>query len=56
MHEHVSKHVKMHRKPTSDANKHDKHIITWSGKGRGMHEATNITEMTLKWLHLDKAS
>ena len=33
MHGHVSKRVKMHRKPTSGANKHGKHIIAWSGKG-----------------------
>ena len=32
MHEHVSKFVKMHRKPTSGINKHGKHIITRSGK------------------------
>ena len=56
MHEHVSKHVKMHRKPTSGANKHGKHIITQSGKGRGMHEATGITKMPPNWLHPDKAS
>ena len=29
----VRKRVKMHRKPTSGANKYDKHIITWKGKG-----------------------
>ena len=52
MHEHVCKHVKMHRKLTSGANKHG---ITWSGKGKGMHETTGITEMPPKWLHLDKA-
>ena len=33
MHGHVSKRVKMHRKPTGGANKHGKHIIAWSGKG-----------------------
>ena len=52
MHEHVCKHVKMHRKLTSGANKHG---ITWSGKGKGMHETTGITEMPPNWLHLDKA-
>ena len=56
MNEHVSKRVKMHRKPTSGANKHGKHIITQSGKGRGMHEATGITKMPPNWLHPDKAS
>ena len=33
MHEHVSKSVKMHRKPTGGTNKHGKHIIARSGKG-----------------------
>ena len=33
MHEHVSKHVKMHRKPMGGTNKHGKHIIARSGKG-----------------------
>ena len=33
MHEHVSKHVKMHRKPMGGINKHGKHIIAWRGKG-----------------------
>ena len=56
MHEHVSKHVKMHRKPTSVANKHGKHIITQSRKGRGMYKANSITEMPPKWLHPNKAS
>ena len=32
MHEHVSKHVRMHRKPMSGTNKHGKHIIAQSGK------------------------
>ena len=35
MHEHVSKHVKMHRKPTGGTNKHGKHSIAWSGKREG---------------------
>ena len=56
MHEHVSKRVKMHRKPMGGTNKHCKHIITWSRKGRGMHKATGITKMPPKWLHPDKAS
>ena len=32
MHGHVSKRVKMHRKRTGNANKHGKHVNTWSGK------------------------
>ena len=32
MHGHVSKRVKMHRKPTGGTSKHDKHIIAQSGK------------------------
>ena len=35
MHGHVNKCVKMQRKPTGGANKHDKHSITRSGKGEG---------------------
>ena len=33
MHEHVSKRVRMHRKPMSGINKHGKHIIIHSRKG-----------------------
>ena len=33
MHGHVSKRVKMQRKPTSVTNKYSKHIIAQSGKG-----------------------
>ena len=33
MHEHVSKHVRMHRKPMSGTNKHGKHIFARSSKG-----------------------
>ena len=33
MHGHVSKRVKMHRKPTGDTNEHGKHIIARNGKG-----------------------
>ena len=33
MHGHLSKHVKMQRKPTSGTNKHGKHSIAQSGKG-----------------------
>ena len=32
MHEHVSKHVKMHRKPIGGTNKHGKNSIARSGK------------------------
>ena len=32
MHEHVSKRVKMHKKPTGGTNKHGKHIIAQSRK------------------------
>ena len=35
MHEHVSKHVKMHRKPTGGTNKHAKHNIERSRKREG---------------------
>ena len=56
MHEHVSKHVKMHRKPMGGTNKHGKHIIVKSGKGEGRHEATGIMAMHPKWLHPNKAS
>ena len=56
MHELVSKHVKMHRKPTGGTNKHGKHIIARNGKGKGMHEATRHPETHPKWLHPKKAS
>ena len=56
MHGHVSKHVKMHRKPTSDTNEHGKHIIARSGKGKGTHGVTWHPEMPHKWLHPSKAS
>ena len=46
----------MHRKPTGGTNKHSKHIIAKSRKGKGMHEATSITEMPPKLLHPDKAT
>ena len=35
MHGHVSKHVKMHKKPTGGTNKHGEHGITWSRKKEG---------------------
>ena len=56
MHEHVSKHVKMHRKLTGGTNKHGKHSIAWSGKVKGTYGATWHPEMPPKWLHLNKAS
>ena len=57
MHGHVSKHVKMHRKPTGGTNKHGKHIIAHGAeKGKGMHEVTGIMAMHLEWLHPNKAS
>ena len=56
MHRHVSKHVKMHRKPMSGTNKYGKHIITRNGRGEGMHEATSIMAMHPKSLHPNKAS
>ena len=34
MHEHVSKCAKMHRKPTGGTNKHSKHNIAQSRKGK----------------------
>ena len=56
MHGHVSKRVKMHIKPMGGTNKHGKHIIARSGKGKGMHVATGIMVMHPKWLHPHKAS
>ena len=55
MHGHVSKCVKMHRKPMGGANKRGKHSITWSGEGKGMHGATWHPKMPPKWLHLNNA-
>ena len=40
MHEHVSKRVKMHRKPKGGTNKHGKHNIARREKGKGMHGVT----------------
>ena len=34
MHGHISKRVKMHRKPTGGTNKYGKHIIARNGKGK----------------------
>ena len=56
MHEHVSKRVKMHRKPTDGINKHDKHSIERKGQGKGVHEATWYPKTPPKWLHSNKAS
>ena len=46
MHEHVSKCIE----------RHGKHSIMQSGKGKGTHVATRHPEMPPKWLHLNKAS
>jgi len=46
----------MHRKPTDGVNKHGKHNIAQSGKGKGMHGATRHLEMHPKWLHPNKTS
>ena len=51
MHEHVSKRVKMHIKPTGGTNKHSKHVITHRGKGKGTHGATRHPKTPPKWLH-----
>ena len=56
MHEHVNKRVKVRIKPTGGTNKHGKHIIVRSEKGKGMHEAIGIMVMHPKWLRLNKAS
>ena len=56
MHGHVSKRVKMHRKSTGGTNKHGKHNIAHSEKGKGTHGATWHPEMPPKWLHLNEAS
>ena len=56
MHGRVSKRLKMHIKPTGGTNKHGKHSIEWSEKGKGMHKATDIMVMHPKWLHPNKAS
>ena len=56
MHGHVSKLVKMHRKPTGGTNKHGKHSIARRGKGKGMYEATWHLEILPKWSHPNKAS
>jgi len=55
MHEHVSEHVKMHRKPTGGINKHGKHSIAQSEKGMGTNGATWHPKMPSKWLHLNRA-
>ena len=56
MHGHVNKHVKMNRKPTGGMNKHGKHSIAQSRKGKGTHGATQHLEMPPKWSHPNKAS
>ena len=55
MHGHVSKRVKMHRKPTSGINKHGKHKILQrkkkkKKKRKGTRGATQLPEMPPKWL------
>ena len=50
MHGHVSKHVKMHKKPMGGTNKDGKHNITQSRKGKGTHRATWHLEMPPKRL------
>ena len=55
MHGHVSKRVKMHKKPTGGTNKHGKQRIVWSRKGKGTHGATRHPEMPPKWLLPNKA-
>ena len=56
MHEHVSKRVKMHRKPMGGTNKHGKHNIAQSGKGKGTRGTTQHPKIPPKWLHPNKAS
>ena len=56
MHGHVSKRVKMHKKPTGGTNKHSKHNIAWSRKRKDTHKATRNLEIPPKWLHPNKAS
>ena len=56
MHGHVSKRVKMHRKKIGGVNKHSKHSIARSGKGKGTYEATWHPKMPPKWSHPNKAS
>ena len=56
MHEHVSKHIKMHKKPTGGINKHGKHNIARRGKEKGMHRVTRHPEMPPKWLHPNMTS
>ena len=56
MHEHVSKYVEMHRKPTGGTNKHGKHSIARDGKGKGTRRANRHSEMPSKYSHPNKAS
>ena len=56
MHEHVSKHGKMHRKPMCGANKHGKHNITQSGKRGKVCTKQPASVMHPKWLHPNNAS
>ena len=56
MHGHVIKRVKMHKKLMVGTNKHGKHSIARSGKGKGTHGATQHSKMPPKWLHPNKTS
>ena len=56
MHGHVSKHVKMQIKPTGAQKRMASISSQGAEKGKGMHEATSITEMPPKLLHPDKAT
>ena len=55
MHEHVSKRVRMHRKPTSGTNKHVSISLHEAAKENDMHKAIGIIVMHPKWLHPNKA-
>ena len=55
MHEHVSKHVKMQRKPTDGINKYGILASHGAEKGKGMNKTTGIKTMPPKWLHPNKA-
>ena len=47
MHGHVSKHVKMQRKPIGGTNNHGKHIITRSKKREGYARSDLVSEQGL---------
>ena len=56
MHEHGSKHAKMHREPTVAPTSMVSIKSHEVEKGNGMHEATDIMVMHPKWAHPNKAS